>query len=98
LNTGLYGLGIKWYPFFSGKYLQFGADIGLASTGLVTYINSSTNTIISDPGFGMKISAAYDFDSTMTGPTLLLGGDILSCFVEGENRTCFSVFVKFVFK
>jgi hypothetical protein len=98
LNTGLYGLGVKFYPLSSKKHLQIGADLGLGSTGLVTYINGSTDTIISDPGFGMKISAAYDFDSTMTGPALLLGGDILLAFTEGETRTCFSIFAKFVYK
>jgi hypothetical protein len=97
-DTSLYGLGIKLYPLSSGQYLQLGADLGVANARLETSINSSIHTVKSGPGFGMKISAAYDIDPTMIGPSLLFGGDGLFCFIEGETRICFALFVRFLFK
>jgi hypothetical protein len=79
------------------EHLQLGADIGLSSASLLSSIQDNSN-IASEPGFGFKVSAAYDFDSTMTGPALLLGGELLMDFIENEIFTGYAVFAKFVFK
>jgi hypothetical protein len=97
LNTYLFGPGVRFYPLSSGKHLQLGADLGFGRMVLDSNI-SSVGTIASEGGFGVKISAAYDFDSTMTGPALLLGGEFLMDFIEGESITGFSIFAKFVYK
>jgi hypothetical protein len=97
-NTYLIGPGVRFYPLSSGKYLQLGADLGLGRMVLDSNIPGAAGTVTSDPGFGIKFSAAYDFDSTMTGPALLLGGELLLDFIENETVTGFSIFAKFVYK
>lgn len=62
LNTYLYGLGVKYYPF------------------------------------GTQFSVAYDFDSTDTGPAVILGLTVLSDLFEDETVTGTGLFAKFVFK
>jgi hypothetical protein len=97
INSYLFGPGIKWYPLSSGKYLQVGADIGLASASLVTNILDNAN-VASEPGFGFKVSAAFDIDRTMTGPTVLIGGELLMNFIEEEVFSGYAFLVKFAFK
>jgi hypothetical protein len=58
----------------------------------------NAGALVSEVGSGLKISIAYDFDSTMTGPALLLGGEYLIDFIEGEDIIGFSIFAKFVYK
>jgi hypothetical protein len=96
-NTYLYGVGIKFYPLPSKKHLQLGVDLGLGKMALQLSV-PGINTIASENGFAAKVSIAYDFDSTMTGPALLLGGDLLMDFIDSETITGFSVFAKFVLK
>jgi hypothetical protein len=97
INTYLFGPGVRFYPLTSGKHLQLGADLGLGKMVVVSNI-SGIEANSSDSGFAMKFSVAYDFDSTMTGPALLLGGEALLEFIEGEKVAGFSIFAKFVFK
>jgi hypothetical protein len=96
-NSYLFGAGIRFYPLSSMKHLQLGADLGIGRTVLDSNI-SDVDPVVSDPGFAMKISAAYDFDSTMTGPALLLGGEFLLDLIESETIAGFSLFAKFVYK
>ena len=97
LNTYLMGPGVRLYPLTSGKHLQIGADLGLGRMVLDSNI-SGVGTVTSEPGFGVKFSVGYDFDSTMTGAALLLGGELLLDFIENETVTGFSIFAKFVYK
>jgi hypothetical protein len=97
MNTYLFGPGIRFYPLPSMKHIQLGADFGLGRIVLDSNV-SGTGAVSSSPGFGTKISAAYDFDSTTTGPALLLGGNLLLNFIEGETITGFSIFAKFAYK
>jgi hypothetical protein len=96
INSYLFGPGIKWYPLSSGKYLQVGADIGLASATLLSSMQGYN--VASEPGLGFKISAAYDIDWTMTGLTALFGGELLMNFIEGEAFTGYAIFTKLAFK
>jgi hypothetical protein len=97
LSTYLLAPGVRFYPLSSMKKFQLGLDAGFARMVLATNIPSPT-TATSEPGFGVKISAAHDFDTTMTGPALLLGGECLVDFIEHETIAGFSLFAKFVFK
>jgi hypothetical protein len=98
MNAYIFGLGVRFYPLFSMKHLQLGADAGLGFMVFGSSVAGVDTVVESDPGFGVKISVAYDFDSTMTGPALLLGGELLLDFVESETITGFSIFAKFVIK
>jgi hypothetical protein len=98
MDTCLFGLGIRFYPLPSMKHLQFGSDIRFGR--ILLYSNNyEIKTFSTDP-FGMKFSASYDFASTMTGPTLLLGGEILLDYFNENNETItgLSLFVKFLLK
>ncbi|GMO52806.1 MAG: hypothetical protein Pg6C_19090 [Treponemataceae bacterium] len=97
INTYLFGLGIRWYPLPSGKYLQLGADAGFGRFIAVSNI-PGMKTALSDWGFAQKLSIALDIDRTMTGPAILLGFEELLEFVEDDTAAGFSIFVKFVFK
>jgi hypothetical protein len=98
LTTMLLGLGVRFYPLSSMKHLQLGADVGLGEIGFSSNVAGVEVEVTSDPGFGIKLSAAYDFDSTMTGLALLLGGEVLLDFIEGETIAGYSIFAKFVIK
>lgn len=97
INTYLTGVGIRFYPLASMKHLQFGADVGVAKVLLQSSDDYYDDTV-SNNGSGFKLSVAYDFDSTLKGPALLVGVDLLSASVEHENITGVSLFAKFVFK
>jgi len=98
MDTCLFGLGVRFYPLPSMKYLQLGTDLRFGKIALYPY-NSEVKLFSTDP-FGIKFSVAYDFDSSMTGMALLLGGEVLlDYFIESNTAiTGFSIFAKFVFK
>jgi hypothetical protein len=97
LNTYLIGPGIRLYPLPSGKYLQLGVDFGMGR--MVSDSNvDQVDGLVSEPGIGVKVSAAYDFDSTLTGFTFLLGAEFLADFIEDETICSVSLFGKFAFK
>lgn len=52
----------------------------------------------SERTFGTQFSAAYDFDSTDTGPAVILGLTVLSDFFNEETVTGAGLFAKFVIK
>jgi hypothetical protein len=79
-----------------GKHLQLGTDFGFGRAVLKT--NISGTEAASKLGSAVKLSAAYDFDSTATGPALLLGGEVLFAFIEAKTITGYSVFLKMVLK
>ena len=96
LSTFLLGPGIKFYPLPSKKYLQIGLDLGYS---FFTITDSRyTESEMGPKGFAAQISAAADFDSTLTGPALLLGGKFYLGILDGEAVTSFSIFAKFVYK
>ena len=96
LTTLMLGPGIKFYPLPSMKYLQLGFDAGY--TNMYMKISDDPNSISGDGGFGMQISVACDFDSTLTGPALLLGGKFYMGILDGEFLPGFGLFAKFVVK
>ncbi|WP_461254939.1 hypothetical protein [Treponema sp. R80B11-R83G3] len=98
INTCLFGLGVRFYPLPSMKYLQFGTDLRFGK--IVLYTNNSDVKIFNTDPFGVIFSAAYDFDLSMTGMAFLIGGEVLlDYFIETKTTiTGFSIFAKFVFK
>jgi len=78
------------------KHLQVGFDAGYSN--LYVSLSNSSDTIVGDGGFAMQFSLAADFDSTLTGPALLLGGKLYLGIIEGELIPAFGLFAKFVFK
>ena len=98
LNTYIYGAGVRFYPLPSMKHLQLGADLGIGRMVLVRSVPGLMTFGGSEWGFAAKLSVAFDFDRTMTGPALLLGGDVQVNRVEGDTIAGFSIFAKFVFK
>jgi hypothetical protein len=94
LSRFFLGAGIRYYPLSSMKHLQTGADLGL----YILYFNTNVPNDYSKLGPALKLSAAYDFDSTMTGPALLLGGELLLGIPETAPTIGFTLFAKFVFK
>lgn len=95
LNTYLYGIGARYYPFNRG--LQLGADVGLGKM-LMQSSDPDFNNIASESGLGSKFTVAYDFDSSFVGPALLMGASLLNDSIEGETVTGGTLFVKFVYK
>jgi len=95
LNTYLYGIGARYYPFNRG--LQLGVDVGLGKM-LMQSSDPEFNNIGSESGLGSKFTVAYDFDSTFVGPALLVGASLLNDSIEGETVTGGTLFVKFVYK
>ena len=89
------GPGLRLYPLPSEKHLQLGASFGW---GYAEVKYPSSITYKSDLQLGFKLSAAYDFDSTMTGWALLLGGETMFTFISASPVIGFTVFAKVVFK
>ncbi|MDR1029421.1 MAG: hypothetical protein LBL76_00955, partial [Treponema sp.] len=52
----------------------------------------------SDLGFSSRLSVAYDFDSTMTGLTGILGGTLMMSIIESDTSLSYSIFFKLAFK
>ena len=97
LMTMFVGPGVKFYPLPSKKYLQLGLDAGYS--GLSLSISDSPYDDVNGPnGFAFQFSLIGDFDRTLTGPALLLGGKFYLGFLDGEAVPAFSLFAKFVYK
>ena len=95
LNTYLTGVGVRYYPLSSMKHLQLGADVGIANMVLQS---SEVDDETSDAGAGLKLSVAWDFDSTLKGPALLLGLQFMTASIEHETVTGGSLFARFLLK
>ncbi|MDR2757841.1 MAG: hypothetical protein LBB78_00505 [Spirochaetaceae bacterium] len=94
LSIAMYGIGAKYYPLPSKKYLQLGLDLGVSTLGILQ--NNKTST--SDPGFSTRFSAAYDFDSTMTGFTGMPGGALMMNIIGNDVSLSYTLFFKLAFK
>ena len=95
LNTYLFGIGIRYYPFYKG--LQLGADVGIGKMVMSSSDETIDNTT-SDNGFGSKLTIAYDFDSTLTGPATLIGGALLIDTINNNTITSGSIYLNFIIK
>jgi hypothetical protein len=101
ITTAMYGLGIRYYPLPSKKHLQLG--LGLGASGIqTTYDRKSdapdTSEDTSDIGFSERVSIGWDFDSTMTGLTAMIGGNVMLNIIEGETSVSYALFLKILFK
>jgi len=96
MMTMFIGPGVKFYPLPSKKYLQLGLDIGYS--GFSISDSRSSDSIKGPTGFAFQLSVVGDFDKTMTGPALLLGGKFYLGILDGEVVPAFSLFAKFVYK
>jgi hypothetical protein len=92
----MYSLGARYYPLPSKKYLQLGLDVGLSRMNIVHYRQDPPDD--STAGFGGRLSAAYDFDTTMTGFTVLLGGSLTMNIIENDTSLAYALFFKLAFK
>ncbi|GHU70089.1 hypothetical protein FACS189450_03990 [Spirochaetia bacterium] len=92
INTYLFGIGTRFYPL--KKYLQLGLDLGL-SKGITLY---NKKIYVTENGFGGKLSVGYDFDSTMTGFSSIVGGSFMYSLIENESILSYMAFIKIVFK
>ncbi|MDR1216587.1 MAG: hypothetical protein LBK25_07895 [Treponema sp.] len=93
-----YGIGARYYPLPSKKYLQLGLDLGLSQMSILYDQNNQYITENSDVGFSGKLSAACDFDTTMTGFTALLGGALTMNIIENDTSLSYALFFKVAFK
>ncbi|MDR2398736.1 MAG: hypothetical protein LBD74_08270 [Spirochaetaceae bacterium] len=94
LNVAMYGIGARYYPLPSKKYLQFGLDLGASRLSVL----QNKKNAYSDFGFSTRFSAAYDFDSTMTGFTAMPGGALMLNIIEGDVSLSYTLFFKLAFK
>jgi hypothetical protein len=94
ISIYMYGIGTKFYPLPSKKYLQLGLDLGTSHRAIL--YNKTTD--ISDLGFSTRASIGWDLDPTMTGLSLILGGDIMANFIESDASLSYAVFVKLLYK
>jgi hypothetical protein len=94
LSVAMYGIGVRYYPLPNKKYLQLGLDFGPSLMGIV----DNNETSYSDLGFSARFSAAYDFDSTMTGFTGIPGGALMMNIIESDVSLSYTIFFKLAFK
>jgi hypothetical protein len=94
----MYGLGARYYPLPSKKYLQLGLDLGVSGVGIAYSEDQQYLPDDSDAGFSGRLSAAYDFDTTMTGFTALLGGALTMSIIENDTSLSYTLFFKLAFK
>jgi hypothetical protein len=94
ITIALYGMGARYYPLPNKKYLQLGLDLGVSRMAIL----HDKKQGFSDAGFSGRLSAAYDFDSTMTGFTGILGGALMMNAIEGDASLSYAVFFKLAFK
>jgi hypothetical protein len=97
LYTLLYGIGVKHYPLPSGTRFQIGGDVGFSRTVFMSNMPDMPS-LASPLGFGFKLSAAYDFDATLTGPACLIGIESFMAVIQDETTGGFALFVKFMLK
>ena len=87
--------GIRYYPLPSMKYLQLGADVGYS----MMWLRTITSAVVkSDPGLGLKASAAFDFNSTLTGWSLMVGTEVMTFFIPSNTIIGLTCFARAVFK
>jgi hypothetical protein len=94
INVTMYGIGTRYYPLPSKKHLQLGLDLGVNQMGIL----DNSKSYNSDIGFSGRISAAYDFDTTMTGFTGIFGGTLMMNIIESDTSLSYAVFLKLAFK
>jgi hypothetical protein len=94
LTVAMYGIGARYYPLPSKKHLQLGLDFGAGRVGIL----DNTELSNSDLGFSTRLSAAYDFDSTMTGFTGMPGGALMLNMIENDVSLSYAIFFKLAFK
>ncbi|OQY38528.1 MAG: hypothetical protein B6229_05725 [Spirochaetaceae bacterium 4572_7] len=93
INTYLYAVGIKYFPFTTGLFLgtNFGTSVMLLQSNL-------TETISSEPGTGLDFVLGYDFDRTSTGFGLQIGIKASGYTVEDDTIGASTFFVNLVWK
>jgi hypothetical protein len=94
LTVTMYGIGARYYPLPSKKYLQLGLDFGTSQKSVL----DNNKYTYSDLGFSTRLSAAYDFDSTMTGFTGMPGGALMMNIIENDVSMSYTIFFKLAFK
>ncbi|MDR1231517.1 MAG: hypothetical protein LBK61_08970 [Spirochaetaceae bacterium] len=94
LAISMYGLGLRWYPLQSKKHLQLGYDLCVGHM----QIQPEESEDISYTGFSQRVSVGWDFDSTLTGLAVILGGDATFNIIEGDLSISYALFAKLVFK
>jgi hypothetical protein len=92
----MYSLGARYYPLPSKKYLQLGLDVGLSRMVTTYYMQDIPDG--SDGGLSGRLSAAFDFDTTMTGLTVLLGGSLTMNIIENDTSLAYALFLRLAFK
>jgi hypothetical protein len=98
ITTAMYGLGIRYYPLPSKKHLQLGLDLGASGIQTAYDRKSDVSEDTSDIGFSERVSIGWDFDSTMTGLTAMIGGNVMINVIEGETSVSYALFLKILFK
>jgi hypothetical protein len=94
ISITMYGIGTRYYPLPSKKNLQLGLDLGASR---MTVLRNKTRDN-SDFGFSARTSVGWDFDSSMTGLALILGGDLMLNVIESDASLSYALFVKLLFK
>jgi hypothetical protein len=88
----MFGIGTRYYPF--ERFLQLGLDLGVD----ILYMPAVPVPAISDPGFGAKLFAGFDFDPSPTGFTGILGGSLILNIIGGEPILAYMVSFKLAYK
>jgi len=96
LTTMLIGPGLKFYPLPEGKYLQIGLDAGYSALSMS--LSDSSTSYDGPSGFAFQVTAAGDFDRTLTGPALQLGAKFYWGLLSKESVYSVSLFAKFAYK
>ncbi|MDR1216590.1 MAG: hypothetical protein LBK25_07910 [Treponema sp.] len=96
ITINLWGVGARYYPLPSKKYLQLGLDVGLSRMVTTYYMQDIPDS--SDGGLSGRLSVACDFDTTMTGLTVLLGGSLMMNIIENDTSLAYALFFKLAFK
>lgn len=93
LNTYVYSLGARWYPFHTG--LVLGASLGPA----VEVLNSNIGIAATSQWcFGSGLTLAYDFARKPTGFSLELGLHALEAYIEQESVTAGAAYLAILWK
>ncbi|MDR1095610.1 MAG: hypothetical protein LBL31_04420 [Spirochaetaceae bacterium] len=94
IAISMYGLGLRWYPLKSKRHLQLGYDFGIS----VMLAQTDESEDMSDTGFSQRVSIGWDFDSTLTGFAVIVGGSAMLNIIEGDAIVSHALFVKLAFK
>ncbi len=93
INTYLYGVGFRHYPFTTGIVL--GADLG-AARGVAQGSGGGSST--SDWGNGLRLFLGYDFARRLRGFTGILGLAATGSTIEDDNYTSVQIFFSLAWK